>query len=84
VSLVLIQGDARTLPLQDASVHCAVTSPPYWGLRSYSIGVDNGEIGLEPLHSCGRGEADMHQLRKDLTPEERAYVIAELRKVGLI
>src|SRR3990167_151630 len=24
----------RTLP--DASVHCVVTSPPYWGLRDYS------------------------------------------------
>jgi DNA modification methylase len=33
----IIQGDCvaglRTLP--DASVHCCVTSPPYWGLRSY-------------------------------------------------
>ena len=33
----IIPGDCiegmRTLP--DASVHCCVTSPPYWGLRSY-------------------------------------------------
>lgn len=33
----ILTGDAieqlRTLP--DASVHCVVTSPPYWGLRSY-------------------------------------------------
>lgn len=28
-------------------VQCAVTSPPYFGLRSYGIGKDNGEIGLE-------------------------------------
>lgn len=33
----------RTLP--DASVHCAVTSPPYWGLRDYGV---DGQIGLEP------------------------------------
>ena len=39
----------RTLP--DESVHCCVSSPPYWGLRSY---LPNGhpdkhlEIGLEP------------------------------------
>ena len=28
------------------SVHCCVTSPPYWGLRSYEGGA--GMIGLEP------------------------------------
>ena len=31
----LYHGDARSLPLADESVHCVVTSPPYWGLRSY-------------------------------------------------
>lgn len=35
MSHMLIQGDARRLPLADGSVHCCVTSPPYWGLRSY-------------------------------------------------
>jgi len=42
----IIQGDCiegmRTLP--DASVHCCVTSPPYWGLRDYGHA---GQIGLE-------------------------------------
>lgn len=33
----------RTLP--DASVHCCVTSPPYFGLRDYGV---DGQIGLEP------------------------------------
>lgn len=28
----------------DESVHCVVTSPPYWGLRNYGV---NGQIGLE-------------------------------------
>jgi DNA modification methylase len=32
----------RTLP--DESVHCCVTSPPYWGLRDYG---HDGQIGLE-------------------------------------
>jgi DNA modification methylase len=32
----------RTMP--DASVHCCVTSPPYWGLRDYG---HDGQIGLE-------------------------------------
>jgi DNA modification methylase len=42
-------GDCRdvlaTLPAE--SVHCVVTSPPYWGLRSYGVGADNGELGCE-------------------------------------
>jgi len=33
----------RTLP--DESVHCVVTSPPYFGLRDYGVA---GQIGLEP------------------------------------
>lgn len=40
-------GDAldvlRQLP--DQSVNCCVTSPPYWGLRNYSV---DGQLGLEP------------------------------------
>jgi len=32
----LSQGDARHLDLPDNSVHCVVTSPPYWGLRKYA------------------------------------------------
>lgn len=30
--------------LEDESVHCVVTSPPYWGLRDYGV---DGQIGLE-------------------------------------
>ena len=43
----ILVGDAleqlRTLP--DSSVHCCVTSPPYWGLRDYGC---EGQMGLEP------------------------------------
>lgn len=50
MSVTIMQGDARALPLADASVDLIVTSPPFWGLRSYT---DNGEhvekqIGAEP------------------------------------
>lgn len=42
----LIVGDCleslRTMP--DQSVHCCVTSPPYFGLRDYDV---DGQIGLE-------------------------------------
>jgi len=30
--------------MQSASVHCCVTSPPYWGLRDYGV---SGQLGLE-------------------------------------
>lgn len=44
--LTILEGDCRetlkTLP--DASIHCCVTSPPYFGLRDYG---HNGQIGLE-------------------------------------
>lgn len=32
---MLIQADARAIPLADGCVQCVVTSPPYFGLRSY-------------------------------------------------
>jgi DNA modification methylase len=31
--------------LEDGSVNCCVTSPPYWGLRDYGV---DGQLGLEP------------------------------------
>lgn len=39
-------GDSRQLlkTLPDQSIHCVVTSPPYWGLRDYGV---PGQIGLE-------------------------------------
>ncbi len=44
MSHLLIQADARRIPLGDGTVHCVCTSPPYWGLRNYSC---DGQIGLE-------------------------------------
>lgn len=46
MKLRILTGDwieqLRTLP--DQSVHCCVTSPPYWGLRDYGV---PGQLGLE-------------------------------------
>lgn len=44
MTVLLVQADARQIPLQDKSVHCCVTSPPYWGLRDYGVA---GQLGLE-------------------------------------
>lgn len=41
---MLIQADARRIPLQDGCVQCAVTSPPYFRQRDYGIA---GQIGQE-------------------------------------
>ena len=42
----LLIGDCRTrlADIPDNSIHCCVTSPPYWGLRDYGHG---NQIGLE-------------------------------------
>lgn len=54
----LYLGDSRRC-LQEMvarSVHCTVTSPPYWGQRSY-LNADHqhkaSEIGCEPTPDCG-------------------------------
>jgi DNA modification methylase len=43
----ILTGDCREVlrTLPDQSVHCCVTSPPYFGLRDYGHA---GQIGLEP------------------------------------
>ena len=40
------QGDCREVlrGLEESSIHCVVTSPPYWGLRDYGT---DGQLGLE-------------------------------------
>ena len=43
----ILQGDAieALRGMEPESVHCCVTSPPYWGLRNYGV---DGAYGLEP------------------------------------
>jgi DNA modification methylase len=52
---------AQSLP--ENSVNCIVTSPPYFGLRSYLPG--------------------KVQIRADITDEERAYLMQELKRLGI-
>lgn len=68
-------GDAltvlRTMP--DSSVHCCVTSPPYWGLRDYGLPPTKwpdgwvGCLGLEPT--------------PEMYVEHLSAVFAEVRRV---
>ena len=45
--LTVYLGDCREVmaTMEPESVHCVVTSPPYWGLRDYG---NAGQLGLEP------------------------------------
>ena len=47
MSVRILTGDCRDLlgGMEAESVHCIVTSPPYFGLRDYGVA---GQIGLEP------------------------------------
>jgi DNA modification methylase len=49
MSIAILRGDARSLPLPDESVDLVVTSPPYFGLRDYRDGDESlaGQIGSE-------------------------------------
>lgn len=46
MSVTVLNGDCREVlkSLPDQSVHCIVTSPPYFGLRDYGV---EGQMGLE-------------------------------------
>jgi site-specific DNA-methyltransferase (adenine-specific) len=67
---VLFEGNAlavlQTLPSD--SVRCAITSPPYWGLRDYGI---HGQIGLEPSLAQFLEQLTQvfSELRRVLTPD---------------
>jgi len=53
----------KTLP--DCSVHCCVTSPPYWGLRDYGV---EGQWGMErtPEEYVAKMVAALHEVRRVL------------------
>lgn len=49
MSTIILQGDAAHLPLPDEAVDLVVTSPPYFGLRSYTDGGEHipEQVGAE-------------------------------------
>jgi DNA modification methylase len=70
----LIKASANALPLEDESVQTVVTSPPYWGLRSYAG---------EQLTTWADGS--VHALGLEPTPElyvaHMVEVFREVRRV---
>jgi DNA modification methylase len=50
-------GDCRAIlpSLSDESVHCVVTSPPYWGLRDYGTAIwEGGDLGCDHVERIAR------------------------------
>lgn len=72
---VIIVGDAlqslKAMP--DRSVHCGVTSPPYYGLRDYGV---DGQIGLEetPAEYISKLIAIFHEFRRVLRDDGTLWV----------
>jgi DNA modification methylase len=66
----ILVGDVRTrlAALEDGSVRCVVTSPPYWGLRDYGR---DGQIGLEqtPEEFVGELVAVFREVRRVLADD---------------
>lgn len=66
----IFHGDVREVlaTLPDESVHCVVTSPPYWRQRDYKIG---GQIGLEstPEEYCANLVESFRECRRILRPD---------------
>lgn len=76
---IILQGDARTrlLELESETVQCCVTSPPYWGLRSYGIGAENGELGHEstPDAYVANLVAVFHEVKRVLRADGTLWLV---------
>jgi len=75
VTIKILIGDSleilRTLPAE--SVHCVVTSPPYWGLRDYGV---EGQMGLEstPAEFISNMVAVFDEVRRVLRSDGTCWV----------
>lgn len=73
--LTIINADSLTALRQmpDQSVHCCVTSPPYYGLRDYGI---EGQIGLEetPEEYVAKMVAVFHEVKRVLRDDGTCWV----------
>jgi len=65
---MLAQANSIHIPLADKSVHCVVTSPPYWSLRDYGLPPTEWPTvtytpmpGLEPVTVQGCEEGCEHE-----------------------
>jgi DNA modification methylase len=75
MTTTILVGDVREKlrELPSDSVHCIVTSPPYWGLRDYGV---DGQIGLEssPAAFIATMVDVFEELRRVLRPDGTCWV----------
>lgn len=81
MSFHVLRGNALRLPLADESVQCVVTSPPYFGLRSYLDADDVNkvrELGLEPTPELyvANMVAVFREVWRVLRPDGTVWLIA--------
>lgn len=73
--VTLYRGDARTVmtQLDDTSVDCIVTSPPYYGQRDYGV---EGQLGLEehPQQYVDKLVATFQEAKRVLKPTGSLWV----------
>lgn len=78
MTALVLRGDARRLPLPDASVDLVVTSPPYFALRSYTDGGQHyaGQLGSEatPAEYIGALIACTREWMRVLKPSGSIFV----------
>jgi DNA modification methylase len=71
----ILIGDVREQlrTLADNSVHCCVTSPPYWNLRDYGV---EGQIGLEatPAEFIATMVDVFEEVRRVLRPDATCWI----------
>ncbi len=79
--LTVYQGDCREVmaAMEPESVHCVVTSPPYWGLRDYGtatwVGGEEGCDHVEPRGTIlGKRSATFHGSNTQAAHEGRYKV----------
>ena len=73
VGKVFAKSCERMDEIPDTSVQCCVTSPPYYGLRDYSV---EGQIGLEPTVAAyvERLVGVFREVRRVLRPDGLAFL----------
>ena len=75
MTVTIMVGDVREQlrKLPDNSVHCVVSSPPYWGLRDYGV---DGQLGLEatPAEFIATMVAVFEEVRRVLRPDGTCFI----------
>ncbi len=88
MSFEIRQGDVleRLREIEDCSVNCVVTSPPYWGLRDYGTGkwIDGDPDKPDCAHESNRGKQGQSGQRADREHTQKVIFTDQCRKCGAI